>query len=268
MLVQHAITYGGPWRGSDLWTHAKCHPPSRHLYKLSHQWRHEKGQKFPLANTHMWAFELPCRAATLRGSLLGWWGRRVRGWWLSQWDWRSWERRIGWPLLLLDLLRDGLVSLRVQVQNLVANVWKTETDFFVERRWNTGGKAGRDTASSEVPSSSSTGTSWTNCSHQRRDDCLAVHSWMSNLQRRPAKYMTATAIISGSHCRDSMVHRLPGTQSGYNHLSVKNTDCFQFCPIIFYYLCVALEQWLLANLGWLQAKKGSGCVWFGEVVFM
>lgn len=228
----------------------------------------KKTREFPLANTHMWAFELPCRAATLGGSLLGWWGRRVRGWWLSQWDWRSWERRIGRPLLLLDLLRDGLVSLRVQVQNLVANVWKTETDFFVERRWNTGGKAGRDTASSEVPSSSSTGTSWTNCSHQRRDDCLAVHSWMSNLQRRPAKYMTATAIISGSHCRDSMVHRLPGTQSGYNHLSVKNTDCFQFCPIIFYYLCVALEQWLLANLGWLQAKKGSGCIWFGEVVFM
>lgn len=92
----------------------------------------KKTREFPIANTHMWAFELPCRAATLRGSLLGWWGRRVRGWWLSQWDWRSWERRIGWPLLLLDLLRDGLVSLRVQVQNLVANVWKTETDFLLK----------------------------------------------------------------------------------------------------------------------------------------
>lgn len=64
-----------------------------------------------------------------------------------------------------------------------------------------------------VPSSSSTGTSWTNCSHQRRDDCLAVQSWMSNLQSLPARYMTATAMISGSHCRDSMVHRLPGTQT-------------------------------------------------------
>lgn len=81
------------------------------------------------------------------------------------------------------------------------------------------------------PSSSSTGTSWTNCSHQRRDDCLAVHSWMSNLQRRPARYMTATAMISGSHCRDSMVHRLPGTATGHyspgwslqaNQISQKN----------------------------------------------
>lgn len=60
-------------------------------------------------------------------------------------------------------------------------------------------KAGSVMAFRGVPSSSSTGTSWTNCSHQRRDDCLAVHSWMSNLQRRPARYMTATAIISGSH---------------------------------------------------------------------
>lgn len=74
-------------------------------------------------------------------------------------------------------------------------------------------RAGKEVASRRAPSSSSTGTSWTNCSHQRRDDCLVVHSWMSNLQRRPARYMTATAMISGSHCRDSMVHRLPGTQA-------------------------------------------------------
>lgn len=59
-----------------------------------------------------------------------------------------------------------------------------------------------------LPSSSSTGTSCTNCSHHRRDDCLDVHSWMSNLQRRPARYMTATAMISGSHCSDSIVQRL------------------------------------------------------------
>lgn len=68
-----------------------------------------------------------------------------------------------------------------------------------------------------VPSSSSTGTSWTNCSHQRRDDCLEVHSWMSNLHRRPARYMTATAIISGSHCSDSMVHRLGRWDRNQDH---------------------------------------------------
>lgn len=59
-----------------------------------------------------------------------------------------------------------------------------------------------------LPSSSSTGTSCTNCSHQRRDDCLDVHSWMSNLHSRPARYMTATAMISGSHWRDNIVQRL------------------------------------------------------------
>ena len=73
-----------------------------------------------------------------------------------------------------------------------------------------------------LPSSTSTGTSCTNCSHQRRDDCLAVHSWMSNLQRRPARYMTATAMISGSHCSDSMVHRLHGTEHYYSWLWTLN----------------------------------------------
>lgn len=100
-----------------------------------------------------------------------------------------------------------------------------------------------------VPSSSSTGTSWTNCSHQRRDDCFAVHSWMSNLQRRPARYMTATAIISGSHCRDSMVHRLPGTQAIWlqatlSFVSYEENDInhkrhlliLLFCDIYFYLL--------------------------------
>lgn len=43
---------------------------------------------------------------------------------MSLWDWRSWERRNRGSLLLLDLLRDGLVPLGVQVQDLVADVFK------------------------------------------------------------------------------------------------------------------------------------------------
>ena len=52
-------------------------------------------------------------------------------------------------------------------------------------------------------------TSSINMSHQRR--CLGVRpvqSTTSNLLNLPAKYISATAITSGSHCRQSVVHKL------------------------------------------------------------
>ena len=59
-----------------------------------------------------------------------------------------------------------------------------------------------------VPSKTSTGTSCTNCSHHLRYMGLEVHSCISNLHKRPARYITATAMISGSHCSDKVVQRL------------------------------------------------------------
>lgn len=76
--------------------------------------------------TYMGSFELARRAPSLRGRLLWWLGRRDCGRWRPLGDWRSGKRGRGGPLLLLHLLRDGLVSLRVQVQDLVADVYKTK----------------------------------------------------------------------------------------------------------------------------------------------
>lgn len=79
--------------------------------------------------THMGAFELARRAPSLRGRLLWRLGRQDGGRWWPLGDWRSGERGRGGPLLLLHLLRNGLVSLRVQVQDLVADVYKTKNAF-------------------------------------------------------------------------------------------------------------------------------------------
>lgn len=70
----------------------------------------------------MGSLELACGAASLRGRLL--WGRgwRVGGRRRPQHRWRGGNRGRGRSLLLLNLLRDGLVALRVQVQDLVADV--------------------------------------------------------------------------------------------------------------------------------------------------
>lgn len=59
-----------------------------------------------------------------------------------------------------------------------------------------------------IPSKTSTGTSCTNCSHHLLYMGLEVHSCISNLHKRPARYITATAMISGSHCSDKVVQRL------------------------------------------------------------
>lgn len=72
-------------------------------------------------HTHMCAFKLASRTASLRGRLLWRWGWRDGGWWLSLWDWWSREWRSS-PLLLLYLLRDGLVSLGIQIQDLMADI--------------------------------------------------------------------------------------------------------------------------------------------------
>lgn len=78
-------------------------------------------------HTHMCAFKLARRTASLRGRLLWRWGWRDGGWRLSLWDWwsREWRRRRSSPLLLLYLLRDGLVSLGIQIQDLMADIYKT-----------------------------------------------------------------------------------------------------------------------------------------------
>lgn len=74
--------------------------------------------------------------------------------------------------------------------------------------WRLSRGAALKAGSPHTPSRTSTGTSCTNCSHHRRYRGFEVHSWISNLHRRPARYMTATAMISGSHCSDSVVQRL------------------------------------------------------------
>lgn len=75
--------------------------------------------------THVGAFELARRAPSLRRRLLWRLGRRD-GWrWRTLGDRRSGKWGGGAPLLLLHLLRDRLVPLRVQVQDLVANVCRT-----------------------------------------------------------------------------------------------------------------------------------------------
>ena len=65
-----------------------------------------------------------------------------------------------------------------------------------------------------VPSRTSTGTSCTNCSHHLLYMGLEVHSCISNLHKRPARYITATAMISGSHCSDKVVQRLVQQEKG------------------------------------------------------
>lgn len=66
-----------------------------------------------------------------------------------------------------------------------------------------------------LPSKRSIVTSSTNISHQRKCfGCLPTQSTTSNLLSFPAKYIRATAIISGSHCSDRVVHKL---QENINH---------------------------------------------------
>lgn len=72
----------------------------------------------------MRAFELACRAADLRRGLLRGRGRRVGGWGLRLRYRGNGRGSRGGALLLLDLLRDGLVSLGVQIQDLVADVFE------------------------------------------------------------------------------------------------------------------------------------------------
>lgn len=60
-----------------------------------------------------------------------------------------------------------------------------------------------------LPSKRSIVTPSTNISHQRRwFGCRPAQSTTSNLLNFPARYIKATAITSGSHCRDKVVHKL------------------------------------------------------------